>query len=55
MAKKGHVEVVQLLVQAGAKLDQAANVRGAQLTSYSHEAISLPSSGSITLLIMFFT
>ena len=54
-ARNGHVEVVQLLVQAGANLDKADKVRGAQLTSYSHEAISLLSAGSDTLLGMFFT
>ena len=54
-ARNGHVEVVRVLVQAGANLDQADNVRCAPLTSYSHEAISLPSSGSVTLLVMFFT
>ena len=54
-ASNGHVEVVRVLVQAGANLDQADKVRGAPLTSYSHEAISLPSSGSVTLLSMFFT
>ena len=54
-ARYGRVEMVRVLVQAGANLDQATNVRGAQLTSYSHEAISLPSAGYVTLLIVFFT
>ena len=54
-AAKGHVEVVRVLVQAGANLDQATEVRGAPLTSYSYEAISLPSAGYVTLLIVFFT
>ena len=54
-AAKGHEEMVRVLVQAGANLDQADKVRGAPLTSYSHEAISLPSAGYLTLLIVFFT
>ena len=51
-ATNGHVEVVRLLVQAGANLDQADQVRGAPLTSYSHKAISLPSAGYVTLLVL---
>ena len=54
-AWNGHVEVVRVLIQARANLDKADKVRGAPLTSYSHEAISLPSSGSSTLLVVFFT
>ena len=54
-ARMGHVKVVRLLVQAGANLGQADKVRGAPLTSYSHEAISLPSAGYVTLLSVFFT
>ena len=48
-AAKGHVEVVQVLVQAGANLDQTTQVRGAQLTTYA----SLPCPSHSSLLVLF--